>query len=77
MIGCGGEITMLQGEDAVLATGVDEIFKSIFGEAVKEESDRYGPLEFTCTEGHWNKRPRGKLIKKCRFKHCKEGSVGC
>lgn len=28
-------------------------------------SDKLGSLEFTCPRGHWNSRPRGKLIPQC------------
>lgn len=38
--------------------------------------DKYGPLEFTCKNGHWNRRPRDVLIKQCRIKSCKN-SVAC
>jgi hypothetical protein len=41
-----------------------------------DDEDEYGPLVFECTEGHTNKRPRGKLIDKCQTRSCK-GSVGC
>lgn len=52
------------------------------GDAVKNatggssESDQYGPLTFTCTEGHQNTRPRGQLITKCQHDGCR-GTVGC
>lgn len=39
-----------------------------------EEEDKYGSLHFTCQRGHPNKRPRGKLIPKC--KECGI-AVGC
>lgn len=42
----------------------------------KDDEDQYGPLTFECTDGHINRRPRGKLIDKCQHKGCK-GSVGC
>lgn len=42
----------------------------------KDDEDQYGPLTFECTEGHTNRRPRGKLIDKCQHRGCK-GSVGC
>jgi hypothetical protein len=44
--------------------------------ANKADEDEYGPLEFQCTKGHTNRRPRGKLITQCRIKSCKN-SVGC
>jgi hypothetical protein len=40
------------------------------------DEDEFGSLTFTCTEGHWNRRPRGKLISKCKVVKCK-GTVGC
>lgn len=42
------------------------------------ESDELGPLEFKCTKGCDNKRPRGDTIDECKNKKygCK-GSVGC
>lgn len=40
----------------------------------KSSEDKYGPLEFQCQKGHWNKRPRNKLIDNC--KTCKI-AVGC
>ena len=36
--------------------------------------DKFGPLDFQCPKGHWNTRPRNKLIDKC--KTCKV-SVKC
>jgi hypothetical protein len=42
----------------------------------KVEEDEYGPLEFECTEGHTNTRPKGELIDECQHKGC-TGSVGC
>lgn len=38
--------------------------------------DGKGPLEFKCKNGHWNRRPFGKLITQCRIHSCKN-SVGC
>jgi hypothetical protein len=74
MIGCGGNIEVLQGEQNILAADANMIFEGMFGKA---GTDQFGALEFKCTEGHWNKRPHGKLIKSCRIKNCKKGSVGC
>lgn len=37
------------------------------------ESDHMGPLAFQCTRGHWNKRPRNKLISHC--KTCNESVI--
>lgn len=45
-------------------------------ESGQSDEDEYGPLEFQCTRGHTNRRPRGKLIAQCRVKSCKD-SVGC
>lgn len=54
-------------------------FQDVFGGTeTKEQSngdeDEYGSLEFECTKGHKNRRPRGKLIPKCTT--CKE-DVSC
>jgi hypothetical protein len=40
------------------------------------DEDEFGSLTFECTEGHRNRRPRGKLITKCCKPACK-GTVGC
>ncbi len=39
--------------------------------------DGLGPLKFKCKYGHWNERPKGKLITECQTRGCKKGSVGC
>ncbi|MCA9328451.1 hypothetical protein KC959_01660 [Candidatus Saccharibacteria bacterium] len=44
------------------------------GEETSSEEDEFGPLEFKCTKGHKNTRPRGKLIPHC--KTCGE-NVSC
>ncbi len=36
------------------------------GKSEKSEEDKYGSLKFQCKKGHWNKRPRNKLIPKCK-----------
>lgn len=66
------------------SVGVDEVVtpQDIFGgkSLSKEEDsgpDGLGPLTFKCTEGHVNRRERGKLLKECQTKPCKKGSVGC
>jgi len=74
LVGCGGSIEMLQGEQNILRASAEDVFRSIFGE---EETDQFGSLTFKCTEGHTNKRPRGKKITKCKVAGCREGSVGC
>ena len=74
MIGCGGNIEIAMGEKAFLDMDPKDVFKSIFGD---EEADKFGSLTFKCTQGHTNKRPHGKKIKKCRVAGCPEGSVGC
>lgn len=35
------------------------------------ESDRFGSLEFKCTEGHPNKRKKNELLDECQKKPCK------
>ena len=40
----------------------------------KSSEDKYGPLEFQCQKGHWNKRPRNKLIDNCKTCNI---AVGC
>lgn len=79
---CGAEIKLgSYGEEnspeAALAKLLDP--QKAFGgktERKEDEEDMYGPLKFECTEGHTNRRPRGKLIDKCQHKGC-TGSVGC
>ncbi len=41
-----------------------------------QDEDEHGPLVFQCTDGHTNRRQRGKLIDECQHRGCK-GSVGC
>ena len=53
----------------ISASGLEE---GIFG----EDEDEYGPLTFTCTAGHTNRRDPGKLRDKCKVDDCK-GTVGC
>lgn len=74
LVGCGGSIEMMQSEQNILRANAEDVYKAIFGE---EETDQFGSLTFKCTEGHTNKRPRGKKISKCRIAGCREGSVGC
>lgn len=74
LVGCGGEIAMLKGEQNILNADSQDVFKSTFG---GKDEDKFGPLVFTCKNGHVNRRPRGKLISECRVKSCSKGSVGC
>lgn len=64
MIGCGGTIKILQGENNIMNASGEEVFSAIFG----RDEDRYGSLTFDCPKGHKNRRPRGKLIPNCQ--HC-------
>jgi hypothetical protein len=43
---------------------------------LRADEDEFGPLQFTCKNGHWNRRPKGKFINQCRIKSCKN-SVSC
>ncbi len=70
MAGCGGSIKILNGEEEILAAESGDVFASLFG----SNEDKYGSLEFKCTKGHNNRRPRGKLIENCQV--CKT-SVRC
>lgn len=72
LIGCGGIISMIN-EQNIMDADAKDVFSAIFG---KEPEDQFGPLNFTCKNGHWNKRPRGQLITQCRIKSCKN-SVSC
>ncbi len=74
LVGCGGAISMLKGEQDILNANSQDVFNSVFG---GKDEDKFGPLVFTCKNGHINRRPRGKLISECRVKSCAKGSVGC
>ncbi len=62
MVGCGGQITISQGESDILAMESKDTFDVIFG----ADEDKYGSLEFECPKGCRNRRPRGKLIDNCQ-----------
>lgn len=69
--GCG--ITMRptsqpSSEDKLDAAGYSSANKETGAE------DKFGPLEFKCQKGHWNRRPRNRLIDNC--KTCNV-AVGC
>lgn len=70
LIGCGGIIEMINGQNIMDADAKD-VFGAIFG---KEPEDKYGSLHFKCKYGHNNRRPRNQLIEKCQI--CKV-SVRC
>jgi hypothetical protein len=80
--GCGGSISA---DDDLHSIDGRSTFDAIFGtknpeaeENQSNEEDEYGPLEFACTKGCKNKRPRGRLIDECKNKkHGCKGSVGC
>lgn len=76
LLGCGGSIEMLQGEEKIFSASTEDVYKAIFGDTITGPTDQYGPLEFKCTKGHANKRERGKLVTKCRVSGCHD-SVGC
>jgi len=63
MVGCGGEIRMPQGEGNIFNANPADVFTVIFG---KSDEDDRGPLTFTCSKGHHNRRPYGKLIDSCQ-----------
>jgi hypothetical protein len=69
MIGCGGAVEILQGRDAIMNADGEDVFKSIFGEK-KLGEDKFGPLNFKCPKGHWNKRPPATSSKDF-LSHCK------
>jgi hypothetical protein len=77
LVGCGG--SMKASGDVFDDMSLEQAFDSIFGNDGNEstEEDDMGPLVFECTEGHVNRRPRGKLLTTCQTKPCKPGSVGC
>ncbi len=75
LIGCGGSINVLQGEENIMNADPSDVFKAIFGGSSEESGgprDKYGPLNFKCPKGHWNKRPRAKSPKDFlpNCKHC-------
>ncbi len=72
LIGCGGEIRILKGEGDILGADGASVFKAIFGG--DDEEDKFGSLTFKCQKGHFNTRPRNKLVEQC--KTCKI-SVRC
>lgn len=71
--GCGSTIGGGENEK----TREEQLEESGFGNKSDDESDDMGALKFKCKYGHWNKRPRNKLITRCRVASCKKGSVGC
>ena len=64
LIGCGGSITFLMGEQAIMNASGHEVFSAIFGSG---DEDKYGSLRFKCSNGHSNKRKRNKLIDNCKI----------
>jgi len=68
---CGGTLR---------GNGYDTTTENLMSEAgygnKAEDEDEFGPLTFECTNGHSNRRPRGKLIDQCRVRSCKN-SVSC
>lgn len=72
LIGCGGAISMLSGEQIILDASPEDVFSAIFGNKV--EQDNYGPLKFKCPRGHWNERKPAKSPKDF-LPHCKTCKV--
>lgn len=68
---CG--LAISPGETGNFSEGLNP--QHVFGGETAGE-DRYGPLKFQCTAGHWNTRPYNKKIDKCKHKGCK-GKVAC
>ena len=73
LVGCGGAIEILQGEDNILNARPEDVFDAIFG-AENIGKDKYGPLKFQCPKGHWNKRPPAKSPRDF-LTHCKTCKV--
>jgi hypothetical protein len=63
LIGCGGSITFLSGEESIMNASGEEAFSLIFG---SKDEDKYGSLRFKCPNGHSNKRRRNELLDDCR-----------
>jgi hypothetical protein len=73
MPGCaGGSSFMKQTQEAV----AESIFGDAQGSSSQGEEDKYGSLDFTCINGHPNRRPRNQMISRCRVASC-INSVGC
>ncbi len=70
MVGCGGGFAMATGESGIMNASGSDVHSSIFG------GDKFGSLTFTCSNGHHNKRPHGKLLKACQHEGCK-AKVAC
>ena len=70
MVGCGGGFGMVSGESDIMNASGSDVHSSIFG------GDKFGSLTFTCSNGHHNKRPHGKLLKACQHEGCK-AKVAC
>lgn len=85
--GCSG-ISLSDSTRDMLGDDLNEPYNNMFArlEPIRDDDtdnseyadeDEYGPLDFECTEGHKNRRERGKLLDECQTKGCKKGSVGC
>lgn len=74
--GCGGTIKAVEGG---LEYQLDQLgYGNKIDTARSDDGgDGLGPLTFKCAEGHTNTRKKGELLKECRVKGCKKGSVGC
>jgi hypothetical protein len=76
--GCSG-ISISDSNKDIATNPYNDMFSRMSNQEAEEtgaEEDEFGPLVFECTEGHENRRPKGKLIEQCQTKGCK-GSVGC
>ncbi len=70
--GCGGSLSGAKKEMNALGYG-NQSQENNNSDDDDMDSDSYGPLEFVCSNGHRNRRPRGKLID-CKVKGCKGAS---
>ena len=68
---CGQTMRASQAAEATDQTGAAG-YSSANKTATAE--DKFGPLEFKCQKGHWNKRPRNELIDNCKTCNI---AVGC
>ena len=65
LVGCGGALKMLFGEQDMLDASPQDVFNGIFGNKTGE--DKYGSLTFKCPKkGCLNTRKPGKLISNCQ-----------
>lgn len=69
--GCSGAGNVKQNYDDEFTTVPNS--QKIWGGATSEttgvDEDKFGPLQFECSKGHANTRPRNKLLDKCKSCH--------